>query len=58
MLSFIARKFNNQKWEDFMNKGKLFQISQELVLTASKRVKENKGASGVDGISLDEYEKS
>lgn len=40
-----------------MNEGKSFQISQELVLTAYKRVKANKGASGVDGISFDEYEK-
>lgn len=40
-----------------MNEGKSFQISQEIVLTAYKRVKANKGASGVDGISFDDYEK-
>lgn len=40
-----------------MNEGKSFQISQELVLAAYKRVKTNNGAGGVDGANFDDYEK-
>lgn len=40
-----------------MNEGKSFQISQKAVLDAYKLVKSNKGAGGVDGTTLDDYEK-
>ncbi len=40
-----------------MDEGKSFQISQELVLAAYKRVKANKGAGGVDGAYFDDFEK-
>lgn len=39
-----------------MNEGKSFQISQNLVLEAYKRVKANKGAGGVDEINFEDYE--
>ncbi len=40
-----------------MNEGKSFQISQESVLEAYKRVKANKGAAGVDRVNFEDYEK-
>lgn len=40
-----------------MKEGKSFQISQNEVLYAYKAVKANKGAGGVDGIEIDEFDK-
>lgn len=40
-----------------MKEGKAFQISQNEVLNAYKAVKANKGAGGVDGIELEEFDK-
>ena len=40
-----------------MNEGKSYQISQNSVLEAYKRVKANKGAGGVDEINFEDYEK-
>lgn len=48
---------NNQKREDYMKEGKAFQISQNEVLNAYKAVKANKGAGGVDGIELQEFDR-
>ena len=48
---------NNQNWEDYMKEGKAFQISHNEVLNAYKAVKANKGAGGVDGIELEEFDK-
>lgn len=39
-----------------MNKGKSYEISKHLVMEAYKLVKANKGAAGVDGESLKQYE--
>ena len=36
--------------------GKSFAISKQLVWEAYKRVKANKGAAGVDGMSVEEFE--
>jgi RNA-directed DNA polymerase len=36
---------------------KPFNISRQLVWEAFKRVKANKGAAGVDGVSIEEFEK-
>ncbi len=40
-----------------MKEGKSFQISQKEVLDAYKAVKANKGAGGVDGVELEEFDK-
>lgn len=48
---------NNQNWEDYMKEGKAFQISQNEVLNAYKAVKANKGAGGVDGIEIQEFDR-
>jgi RNA-directed DNA polymerase len=40
-----------------MNEGKSFEITKHQVLNAYKRVKANRGAGGIDGVELDEFEK-
>lgn len=40
-----------------MKEGKSFEITQHQIQQAYKSVKANKGAGGIDGIDLDEYEK-
>jgi RNA-directed DNA polymerase len=47
---------NNQEWEDLMKEGKSFEISRHQVLEAYKRVKANRGAGGIDGVNLKEFE--
>ena len=39
-----------------MDKGKPYEISRHQVMEAYKMVKANKGAAGVDGISIEEFE--
>ena len=39
-----------------MDKAKSFSIPKRLVWEAYKRVKANRGAAGVDGQSIDEFE--
>ncbi len=41
-----------------MNKAKSFSISTKIVGDAYKRVKANKGAAGVDAVSLEDFEKN
>ncbi|MCD8009389.1 MAG: group II intron reverse transcriptase/maturase [Lachnospiraceae bacterium] len=41
-----------------MKEGKAFHISQNEVLYAYKAVKANKGAGGVDGVELEEFDKN
>jgi RNA-directed DNA polymerase len=49
------------EWEELMiepkPKAKPFAISREEVLQAYRRVKANKGAAGVDGESIQEFER-
>ena len=40
-----------------MSKAKPFSISKQEVWEAYKRVKANKGGAGVDGVSIEEFEK-
>ena len=40
-----------------MRQEKPFEISQQEVLGAYKKVKANKGAPGIDGVDFEEYEK-
>ena len=47
----------NQRWEEPVNKAKPFCISKRIVWEAYKRVKANRGAAGVDEISITEFEK-
>ena len=44
------------KREEPESKSKPFAISKEVVWEAYKRVKANKGAAGVDGQSIEEFE--
>ena len=53
----LTSELNNQKWEDLMKEGKSFEISQQLVLEAYKRVKANHGAPGIDGEDFASFEK-
>ncbi|AJQ28770.1 hypothetical protein JBW_03431 [Pelosinus fermentans JBW45] len=39
-----------------MNKAKPYEISKNIVLEAFQRVKANKGAAGIDGESLENFE--
>jgi len=41
-----------------VKEGKSYEISQEQVQEAYKRVKANQGAAGIDGITFSEYEKN
>jgi RNA-directed DNA polymerase len=47
----------NQGWEEPVSKAKPFRISKRTVWEAYKRVKANKGAAGVDEISITEFER-
>jgi len=41
-----------------MKEGKSFEISQDQVLEAYKRVKANRGAGGIDGVDFEEFERN
>ena len=40
-----------------MNETKPFEIDKRLIYEAYKKVKSNKGGSGIDGITIEEYDK-
>src|SRR6202521_2888767 len=46
----------NQRWEERMNEAKPLAISKSEVWEAYRKVKGNKGAAGVDGQTIAEYE--
>lgn len=43
--------------DELKSSGKPFEISKRAVWEAYKKVKANKGAPGVDGVSIEEFEK-
>ena len=47
----------NQKWEEPVSEAKPYDIPKQLVWKAYQRVKANRGAAGVDGVSLATFEK-
>jgi retron-type reverse transcriptase len=47
----------NQQWEESLEKAKPFAISKRVVWEAYKRVKANKGAAGIDEVSISEFDK-
>jgi RNA-directed DNA polymerase len=47
----------NQEWEELMPEAKPYDIPKQLVWEAYQRVKANRGAAGVDGVSLAAFEK-
>ena len=46
----------NQRWEEPITETKPFSISKQVVWDAYRRVKANKGAAGVDGQSIKDFE--
>ena len=47
----------NQEWKEPMPEAKPYDIPKQLVWEAYQRVKANRGAAGVDGVSLAAFEK-
>ena len=47
----------NQQWEEPVSEAKPYDIPKHLVWKAYQRVKANRGAAGVDGVSLAAFEK-
>jgi group II intron reverse transcriptase/maturase len=48
----------NQQWEEPMPEAKPYDIPKDLIWEAYQRVKANRGAAGVDGESLEAFEKN
>ena len=51
------RRPANQRWEEPVAEAKPFKIAKRLVWEAYQRVRANRGAAGVDGVSLAAFEK-
>jgi RNA-directed DNA polymerase len=51
------RVLANQQWEEPVPEAKPYDIPKQLVWEAYQRVKANRGAAGVDGVSLAAFEK-
>ena len=47
----------NQGWEEPLSEVKPFKIPKRLVWDAYQRVRTNRGAAGVDGVSLSAFDK-
>ena len=46
----------NQRWEEPLTKTRPFSISKQAVWESYRRVKSNRGAAGVDGQSIEDFE--
>ncbi len=55
MLSGFSNTVN-QRWKEPVTKAKSFSISKKVVWEAYRRVKASKGAAGVDGQSIKDFE--
>lgn len=47
----------NQQWEELVSEAKPYDIPKNLIWEAYQRVRANRGAAGVDGESLEAFEK-
>jgi hypothetical protein len=54
----LPNVMTNQKWEEFLEKAKSYQISKQVVVDAWKHVKANKGAAGVDSETISDFEEN
>src|SRR5215471_13966841 len=52
------RRQANQQWEELVSEAKPYDIPKRLVWEAYQRVKANRGAAGVDGVSLAAFEQN
>ena len=52
-----AMRQPEKKREEPLNKAKPFNISKNTVWEAYQRVKANRGAHGVDGVSIEDFER-
>lgn len=55
--TFLPRTAVNQRWEEPLSEAKPFEIPKRLVWDAYRQVRANRGAGGVDGVSLAAFEK-
>jgi RNA-directed DNA polymerase len=57
LVRLVNRKFSGRNWvNELKSLGKPFDISKWEVLEAYRQVKANKGAPGVDGCSIEDFE--
>ena len=57
MVRLVNRKFSGRNWvNELKSPGKSFDISKWEVWEAYRQVKANKGAPGVDGCSIEDFE--
>ena len=57
MLRHLRRADVNQQWEELLPDVKPYAISKQVVWEAYQEVKANHGAAGVDGQSIETFEK-
>src|SRR5664279_186454 len=55
--TLLSKKSANPRGEEPVTEAKPYDISKQLVWEAYQRVKANRGAAGVDGVSLAAFEK-
>jgi RNA-directed DNA polymerase len=57
-LTIWPMEWANQQWEEPVPEAKPYDIPKNLIWEAYQRVKANRGAAGVDGESLEAFEKN